>query len=170
MAVVRIGDDEFDIPAPRGMSSFALQQRVVPIFTLIGEVLTSFLSIDNLPTQADGKLDLEKVDLGAVLPKVLPALGNAFRKLPAGELEAVTRELLADTMVRVGGKTWMRLFGSVPGLGDQSPDKFDDLFAGRAVDVWRLMWEALKVWYPDFFGVAARFQKKTAPAASPSGE
>lgn len=171
MPKVKIGPTTFDVPLPRGMSSFALQQRVAPIATRIVEVLASFLAIDSLPTKEDGTIDLEAIDVGDVLPKVLPAIGSAFSSLPAGELEAVTRALLADAKVVgiPGAPQGIALFASTP-LGSAGADYFDEVMQGRAIDTWRLLWEAIKIWYPDFFVLAGRSRGRTPTPASPSSE
>lgn len=151
--MIKIGDDSFEVPAPTALRSFALQQRILPIVGRAVGVLAHLLHLEK-----DAGLDglLEK-DVTAVLPQFLPALGDIFSTMPIGELDYITRQLLDGSTMN-----GVQLFGVNP-----AGAAFDALMRGRTLDTWRLLWYALGVWYPDFFGLAAGL-RATARKASRS--
>jgi Phage tail assembly chaperone protein, TAC len=140
--MIKIGNNVFEVPAPSGMKSFALQQRILPV---AGRVASVFIQLLGASKVSDIN-DVLAADVLKVVPMALPAVGEVFSSMPPGELEAITRELLAQA-------TCDRL----PLFGSQKGDAFDALMQGRTMDTWKLLWHALEVWYPDFFGRAAKF-------------
>ena len=150
--MITLGKNQFDVPAPAGMRSFSLQQRILPVAGRIVSVLAHLLGLGD----GDLKSMLDK-DLTAILPEAAPEIGRIFSEMPPGELEGITRELLRDAKCDK-----MPLFGA-------SGDPFDLLMRGRTTDTWKLLWHALEVWYPDFFGLA-RGYRAAASQASPSEE
>lgn len=157
----------FDIPQPLGMSSFLAQQRVGPVAMRILEIAGALLDADVTPVGQNGTVDLGGLDVGQMLGKVAPLVSRALETLPAGELGAVTKILLADTKVLgiPGAPQGIPLF-SANGTGDY----FDDVMRGRALDTWFLLWKAVQIWYPDFLGLAERFRAQKTRAANLSGE
>lgn len=150
--VIKLGKDTFMVPQPPGMRSFALQQRIIPV---AGRVLNTLI-------HAIGKEDVEgfaEKDVASVLPAVIPYLGQVFSEMKPGELEAIARELLRDATCNK-----LPLFTATDG------DAFDGLLQGRTVDTWKLLWHALKVWYPDFFQLAGPLFGGTGAKASQSKE
>jgi hypothetical protein len=147
--MVTIGQYTFDVPPPLGMRSFALQQRILPV---AGRIVGVLLSVMGKASSGFDMKKLGEVDIVPFLPIAMPALGEVFGAMPPGELEALTRELLSDAKVHGwgGAKSGIALFGKGNG-----PDTFDSVMQGRAVDTWQLLWHGLKVWYPDFFSLAA---------------
>lgn len=158
--MITLGENTFDVPPPKGMRSFALQQRILPVAGRVAEVILHFVGATGV--QVDNISDLLGSDVLKVLPHAMPAIGNVFSSMPAGELETITRELLGDATLR-RGKTPMKLFGAPAG------DPFDQIMQGKSLDTWKLLWHALEVWYPDFFGLAAGLTGG-AEKESPSGE
>jgi hypothetical protein len=158
--MIEIGKDTFDVPPPKGMRSFALQQRILPVVGRVAEVILHFVGATG--AKVDSMADLLGSDVMKVLPLAMPAIGNIFASMPAGELETITRELLGEASLR-RGKVTMKLFGASAG------DPFDQIMQGRSLDTWKLLWYALEVWYPDFFEIAAGL-KGGAQKESPSEE
>jgi hypothetical protein len=155
--MLTLGQNKFLVPAPSGMRSFALQQRIVPV---AGRVAGVFLAL--LDKGAD-IVSLADMDVVKVLPSALPHIGHIFSEMPPGELEWITRELLRDAKFSPNENT----APSLP-LFANSGDAFDALMAGRTTDVWRLLWHALEVWYPDFFARVRALSARTVAVASPS--
>lgn len=160
--MITLGKDVFDVPAPKGMSSFALQQAVLPV---AGRIVAAIAVTLRVAPEAGGGMNsnvlgaLAGMDVIKVLPAALPALGQVFSEMPEGELERLTRTLLADATCNK-----IRLFGGVPGTS-ATADLFDTIMQGRTLDTWALLWHALEVWYPDFFGRArALFASGGKPA------
>jgi len=165
-----VGDRTYTVPQPLGMKSFALQQRVVPIFMRIASALfgaikaapKAFADVDVANLKLEKLLDIDTAAMIPLLSEILPAFGEVFEQMPEGELEAVTRKLLGDATLSIaGGAQNIRLFGAASG-----GDAFDTLMAGRNIETWALVWEAIKVWYADFFALAVR--KRAAETPTPS--
>jgi hypothetical protein len=154
--MITLGKHCFDVPLPRGMSSWALQQRVIPVAGRVAGVFLSLLGSTDIETLAD-------TDVTKVLPAAMPHIGHVFSEMPQGELEAITRELLRDAKWGDEGKNpSMQLFGSPGG------DAFDSVMRGRTIDTWKLLWHAIGVWYPDFFDLARAFTARKDEKANPS--
>lgn len=149
--MIELGKNKFTVPAPSGMRSFALQQRIIPVAGRVAGVLVALLG--------DGAevSNIAGMDIAKVLPMALPHIGHIFSEMPAGELEWITRELLRDA--KCDG---MQLFGTPGG------DAFDAVMAGRSTDTWMLLWHALEVWYPDFFARARALTARIDETANPS--
>jgi hypothetical protein len=146
--MIDLGKNKFDVPAPSGMRSFALQQRIIPVAGRVAGVFLHLLGSDDIESLAN-------TDVVKVLPAAMPHIGHIFSEMPPGELEAITRELLKDA--KCDG---LQLFGSPGG------DAFDALMRGRTIDTWKLLWHAVGVWYPDFFDLArASIVRKDAKAS-----
>jgi hypothetical protein len=141
---MKIGAYTFDVPPPPAMRTFALQQRIAPV---AGRIIGVFM-------QLAGKVDLKDLgekDVTDALPLAAPALGEVFAAMPAGELEFLTRTLLENATV----SGWPTPASKAVALFGGPVDAFDAAFQGRTLDVWLLLWHALRVWYPDFFARAA---------------
>lgn len=149
--MIRIGNDAFSVPTPGGMRSFALQQRIIPV---AGRVASVFLQL------VGGAKDLPSLleaDVLRVLPQAMPHVGEIFASMPPGELEAITRILLGPGPSGEPGAVCDRNGLKLPLFGAPGGDTFDMVMQGRTVDTWKLLWHALEVWYPDFFGRARTF-------------
>lgn len=162
--MIKIGERTFVVPPPKGMQSFSEQQRILPVAGRIIGVLAHLLGLSS----ADAEKLLDS-DVLKVLPQAVPHIGEIFAQMPPSELERITRALLSDA--KCDG---LPLFGSPGG------DAFDLLMQGRTLDTWRLLWHALEVWYPDFFGLARSWfvagakanpsgASTTSPPAGPAG-
>lgn len=162
--MIVIGQTTFDVPEPPAMRTFALQQRIVPVLGGVLRALARVFGADKV-VGADGEAKLAGIleaDVEKLLPLAASALGEVFAQMPPGELESLTRELLRDATA-----DRKPLFATAKN-GLQA-DPFDALMRGRTADVWRLLWHALEVWYPDFFALAAGLRaraEKPAPASA----
>lgn len=149
---VKIGDRIFNVPQPYAMKSFALQQRIIPVFSRVVAVIANVVRF--LPDDG-GVIDVEKLldtlDLEKILPAAMPHIGLIFSEMPRNELQELTAELLGDATCHVQEGVDVPLFG-----GPAGGNAFDTMMQGRTVDIWRLLLHALGVWYPDFFALAAR--------------
>lgn len=156
-----IGVDVFALSPMPAMRSFVLQPRVVPIAT---EVVTlAFGVARELMDDGATNLDLQALLASDVdLSKVSEAIGKVCAKLPSQELDGLTRDLLAGSTMN-----GTPLFAPVAGGGDP----IDVLLRGRTLDIWRLLWHAVKVNYWDFFvalGASGRRQSGASPSAGSS--
>lgn len=160
--MITIGDKIFEIPSPPAMRSFALQQSILPVAGRFAGVLAQVLGAGNME-------ELLKKEVVSVLPSVLPGLGEIFSMMPPGELERITRTLLADATCAMADGAKVRIFAPA---GSTGGDLFDSLLKGKTIDIWRLLLHALEVWYPDFFGrarvlfVAAKGKAKDSEAST----
>lgn len=145
---IKIGKNTFLVPAPGGMRSFSLQQKILPVASRLGAALGAIAKV----TKTE---DLMGLDVEKILPEALPYVSRVFSEMPAGELESIARELLRDAK-----------FDGLPLFGQNGEDAFDALMSGRTLDIWKLLWHAIKVWYPDFFSLAGTLvAKKDEPAS-----
>ena len=141
-----ISGNTFSVEPLTAMRSFALQPRIAPAIAAVAEAVGSLTSIS-------GKGDLGTVEVAALAP----AVGRFFQALQPGDLQDITRALLGSA--RMDG---IALFS---GAGDP----FELKMRGRTLDTWRLLWFALEVNYPDFFGLLAGAAARQ-PAPAPSEE
>lgn len=148
---MKIGEQEFTVPSPGGMRSFALQQRIWPVAARLGAAASPLIPL----WVSAGAVGID--DLLAAIPQALPLLGEVFAAMPPNELEAITRELLRDAKC-----------GTMPLFGSPKGDAFDGLMAGRTLDTWKLLAHAMEVWYPDFFGGARGLLARRAASAKAS--
>jgi len=139
---VPLGADVVVLAPMTGWRSFLLQPRLAPALAEVAGALGSIA----------GKLDAEAIST------VAPFVGRAFAKLPPVELEAITRELLDGAMFLAGGKT----------PGAPLLDTLDAAMQGRTLDVWRLLFEAVRLNYPDFFKALGGSVAPSGAAVSPS--
>lgn len=151
---LRIGERLYTVQPLSAMRSFTLQPRLLPA---VSEALALFFGLVRDVAKSGG--DEAKLDVGALLEadvdldKLVQSFSRVAEKLPPAELEAITRTLLAGATCN-----GTLLFAAVQGEGDT----FDVLMRGRMVEVWRLLWHAVRVNYPDFFALRAG---PAAPAA-----
>jgi hypothetical protein len=140
------------------MDSFRFQQRIIPVAGRLVGVLLGLMK--KLPQTEEYDLEtLMAGDVASVLPAALPALGQVFAEMPDGELERITKTLLADATVDHAG-----IKG--PLFGGPSGGLFDTVMRGRNVETWQLLWHAMGVWYPDFFALVKRSNAPAAKAQS----
>ncbi len=157
---VKIGANTFAVSPLTAMRSFVLQPRIGPVIAEAGALFFGLLR-DVAKSQGgeDAELSVSALlEADVDVDKIAAALGRIFVKLPPAELQSITRELLAGSTM--DGR---QLFAAVQGEGDS----FDIVMRGRTLDVWKLLWHALNVNYPDFFGALVASGKR-APGASPS--
>lgn len=126
MAQRQIGGNLFTVTPLPAMRSFVLQSKLAPALSSI---------IGSIGSLAGGSL--AETDVGALAP----AVAGFFSKLGPDELEQVTRQLLGDATM--DGKP----------LFSPAGDPFNVFMAGRTMDTWKLLWFAVEVNYPDFFGL-----------------
>lgn len=155
--MIKLGEHTFNVPAPGGMRSFALQQRIIPVAGRVANVFLQLLKATGVTELTNIKALIES-DVMRLLPEALPALGQIFASMPPGELEAITREMLRDATCDKKA-----LFGGPAG------DLFEGRMQGRTLDTWKLLWHALEAWYPDFFNLGTGLSA-TGAKATPSAE
>lgn len=155
--VTSAGEKQFTVPSPGAIESFSLQQRILPVASRIVNVLLNVLAATGSDVDSMSK-DLGSIleqDVVRVLPIAMPSLGQVFSEMPEGELEKLTKALLAKASVEVTGK-------GVPLFGGPGGGAFELFMVGRTLETWKLLWHALEVWYPDFFALAGRFRGPVA--------
>jgi hypothetical protein len=169
---LELGGTTFSVGPIKAIKSFTLQPRIFP---LIAEVISSIAAMlraapseeetaDAGETRAEAAAvlsDLERqkarMSIGALgraaqrlqidtvdVDGIVPIVGRVCAQLPPDELEQILRILLSNTFAN--GE---RLFSEQHERG--KPDPFDKVMQGRTLDTWRLVWEALRVVYADFF-------------------
>lgn len=134
-----IGGNLFTVSPMSALRSFALQPRLAPALAEVAGALGSL---------GDGAGDLNVAVLA-------PAVSRFFAKMPPAELLEITKQLL-DGATMDG----VQLFSA-------AGNPIEVQLRGRTLDMWRLLWFALEVNYPDFF-VELRGSVAASRAASPS--
>ena len=148
---ITIDGQKFFVGRMGGVDSFKLQFRIMPIVTTLGEAIESL----NLPETADGKFDLEGLDLQTILPQI----GKVLSKASPEDFWSICSALLSRTQAVEGaGSAAQQVALFHP---DGKPNAFDRVMSGGSMKVWNLLWEALQISYPDFM-------KALAPVASPA--
>ena len=167
MATKVIGGRNFVVKPIGALQSFALQPLLAPA---VGRALGIVLS---LVGDEDG-LSLDSLDIDELVkrPDVLKVLGadagSILSSIRPADLLAVTRGLLVETTC-----------DEMPLWPTGDDKKFNELFAGRTMELWMLLWFAVQENYPDFFrrgaGSGARSKapapsetSSTSPGAGPS--
>lgn len=162
--VIHLGDTEFKIGPIDADESFDLQPRIFPV---IAEVMASIVTMikaappEDRPEGADPdgaeremlnkrrmtigalgraaqKLQIEKMDADGIVPIV----ARVCAQLPPDELRAIRRVLLSNSFAN--GE---RLYARKPG----EKGCFSEVMQGRTIDTWRVMYEAFRVVFADFF-------------------
>ena len=126
---------------------FDIQIRMIPARQAFG------LSKDVAQVAAQvlgalGKLGTKSLDVD--LATIGPELGAALAGIESAKLDALMIGLLAKSEAKVNG-AWLPLL-----------DVVDDVFAGRIVDLYTVLFEAVRLNYPDFFCRLAK--AKEAPS------
>ena len=126
---------------------FDIQIRMIPARQAFG------LSKDVAQVAAQvlgalGKLGTKSLDVD--LATIGPELGAALAGIESAKLDALMIGLLAKSEAKVNG-AWLPLL-----------DVVDDVFAGRIVDLYTVLFEAVRLNYPDFFARLAK--AKEAPS------
>lgn len=162
---MKIGNDDFEIPQPYGDVSFGLTQRIFPIAGRMAAIFIDLLSLNpdiGMRQLVSGEVDVEKV-----MPLAIPGFGRIFSDMPPGELMSLASTLLRDaTITTAAGK--LRLFDEAG-----KSMAFATVMRGRTKDTFLLIWEAIKVWYPDFFSLGQSLigggqEAKTSSASTTS--
>lgn len=177
MREITIGGTRFLIRHIDALESAALLPRIVPIVT---EIFVSFLGALPSPPPVDGEEDeggaevsedaaeatpdpkkaiaeirqrvtasrlgkiAEKFGIADLdMDRVTPIVARVCAQLPPDELKEIITTLLRETAADE-----KRLF---PEKDKGGKAHFDKVMAGRTLDTFRLLWEAVKVVYADFF-------------------
>jgi len=144
---LKIGDDVFVVSPLLGEESFLLQPKLMPI---VADCITAFVAMQE--NVAEGGLDY-----AALAGKLSPLVQSIAAKLPMEDLRFIMRSLLRGATMN----------GKLLYAQDGAP--INVLLQQRSLDVWRLLFHAVKVSYPDFFQAARRvFAGVAAQAAAPS--
>ena len=139
---LKIGDDVFVVSPLLGEESFLLQPKLMPI---VADCMTGFFAMHE--KVADGQLDYV-----ALADKLSPLVQSIASKLPIEELRFIMRALLRGATMN--GQQ----------LYTPAGNPIDVLLQQRSLDVWRLLFHAVKVSYPDFFQAARRVLAGAAAA------
>lgn len=104
------------------------------------------------------KLTLGDLEVGGLFDGLDAALPALFDRLTEVELDALIDELFASVMVERNGKLQMVL------------DVFDDVFNGRPLTVYKLLWATIGVNFGSFFDAIPGFggQSTSPNGANPS--
>lgn len=133
---LKVGDVEVAVVMIPARQAFALSKDVAQVAAqLLG-------ALGKLGTKS---LD---VDLGAIGPE----LGAALSGIDSSKLDALLAGLLAKSEAKVNG-AWLPLLNVV-----------DDVFAGRIVDLYTVLFEAVKLNFPDFFDRLTQQKGQGQPA------
>mgnify|MGYP000900519069 CR=1 FL=1 len=133
---LKVGETEVAVVMIPARQAFGLSKDVAQVAVqLIG-------ALGKLGTKS---LD---VDLGAIGPE----LGAALAGIETTKLDSLLAGLLAKSEARVNG-TWLPLL-----------DVVDDVFAGRIVDLYLCLFEAVKLNFPDFFARLGQQKGQGQPA------
>ena len=133
---LKVGDVEVAVVMIPARQAFALSKDVAQVAAqLLG-------ALGKLGTKS---LD---VDLGAIGPE----LGAALSGIDSSKLDALLAGLLAKSEAKVNG-AWLPLL-----------DVVDDVFAGRIVDLYTVLFEAVKLNFPDFFDRLTQQKGQGQPA------
>ncbi len=96
----------------------------------------------------------------ADLSAIAPALASLFASMDGNEAQALVRDLLAGTSVKVEGDKGPRKVELT------NPGAIDGVFEGRLMTLFRVVWFALSVNFTDFIDAASTLSQATArPAA-----
>ena len=133
---LKVGDVEVAVVMIPARQAFALSKDVAQVAAqLLG-------ALGKLGTKS---LD---VDLGAIGPE----LGAALAGIESTKLDSLLAGLLARSEAKVNG-TWLPLL-----------DVADDVFAGRVMDLYLCLFEAVKLNFPDFFDRLTQQKGQGQPA------
>lgn len=164
MNAIKLGAETFTVNALLAEDSFDLQPKLLPVLPDMLELYAmfaqEFLSLAE-EKGLDGDVPVEEVlDKGlALLARASPIISRLCSKLAPDELRYIRRTLLAGATCN--GKP---LYGGATGQGNA----IDFILQGRTLDMWRLQVFAVRVSYPDFFGLLAALRKKPPQPDAPS--
>lgn len=153
-----LGDKIFTVNPLPVEDSFDLQPKLAPILPEIGKLVALFvrkrdeisaLEVDEKADAPTKKEALDKaIDLATVaLDELAPIVQRVSALLQPAELRYIRRTLLR------GAACGSQMLYRDDASSDGQP--INILLAGRTMDVWRLMFFALRVSYPDFFEMPA---------------
>ena len=129
----------------------AVEVAIVMIPTLTAAVLLK--DISQIAAQLLGPLGkLWTSSLDENVATIGPELGAALAGIEASKLDALLAGLLAKSEARVNG-AWLPLL-----------DVVDDVFAGRVMDLYTVLFEAVRLNYPDFFDRLGQQKGQGQPA------
>lgn len=125
---LKVGDVEIAVVQVPARAAFSMSKDVAAI---AAQLLGAFSKL--------GGKSLES-DLGAIAPE----LGQALAGIEASKLDRLLEGLLATSEAKING-AWLPLLGQI-----------DDVFAGRVLDLYGCLVEAVRINYPDFFDRLAK--------------
>ena len=133
---LKVGETEVAIVMIPARQAFALSKDVAQV---AAQVLGPL-----------GKLGTKSLDVD--LATIGPELGAALAGIESTKLDALLAGLLAKSEAKVNG-AWLPLL-----------DVADDIFAGRVMDFYFCLVEAVKLNYPDFFDRLGQQKGQGQPA------
>ncbi len=134
--LMKVGETEVSIVMIPARQAFALSKDVAQVAVqLIGAL---------------GKLGTKSLDVD--LATIGPELGQSIAGIESSKLDALLAGLLAKREAKVNG-AWLPLL-----------DVVDDVFAGRIVDLYTVLFESVRLNYPDFFDRLGQQKGQGQPA------
>ena len=134
--LMKVGETEVSIVMIPARQAFALSKDVAQVAVqLIGAL---------------GKLGTKSLDVD--LSTIGPELGQSIAGIESSKLDALLAGLLAKSEAKVNG-AWLPLL-----------DVVDDVFAGRIVDLYTVLFESVRLNYPDFFDRLGQQKGQGQPA------
>ena len=133
-----------------------VEVAIVMIPTLAAAVLLK--DISQIAAQLLGPLGkLSTSSLDANVATIGPELGAALAGIESSKLDALLAGLLAKSEAKVNG-AWLPLL-----------DVVDDVFAGRIMDLYKCLGEAVRLNYPDFLTwLAVKHKELSGQPAKPA--
>lgn len=134
MNEINLGGNVFTVVPLPAMRAFALQPKIIPV---VAEVFSLLAGLTE--GAAEGATSLSLGDLE--VSKITPYIDKIAAKLQPEILEELIKKLLLGATM-----DGTQLF-----TAEGNP--FDVKMRGRTLDIWKLLWHAIRVNYPDFFGM-----------------
>jgi hypothetical protein len=160
---LKIGNDVFTVSPLAGESSFLLQPKILPLLPDVGALVSLFATAMAAAPSApdDATEEAKALASGAQVAAATGFLAEAAvvvarlcAKMPSADLKEVMRTLLEGATMN----------GTLLYTGQGNP--INVLMQGRTIDIWRLLAHALKVSYPDFFGLLGAFRGRVGKAGA----
>lgn len=158
-----IGNDVFTVSPLSGERSFLLQPKILPLLPDVGALVSMFAQAMAAAPSApdDATAEAKAAASGAQMAAATSFLSEANEvvmrlcaKMPATDLREVMRALLDGATMN----------GTMLYTAQGNP--IDVLMQGRTIDLWRVLAHALKVSYPDFFGLLGAFRGRVKQVVS----
>lgn len=133
--ILKVGEHIFIVPPIKATDAFYLEPLLAP-------AVSETLGAAALVAASVGKSDIGKLDIGDLpIASLQPVIESLCGKLGPDRLRTVTRSLLTGATM-----DGVLLYGAGGAV-----DLIDTKLRGKTTVIWRLLWKAVQVNYPDFF-------------------